>query len=272
MSKYFSAQVIMAIVIVFVTIVANKIISSIINRIIKKKKNKQLTTVLIFVRKIKTLVVYSIGILLALAQFELFESISVTLLSALGIGVGVLSLAFKESLTNFISSFELILNKPFEVGDFINLPELKIGGTVEEISFRHTIIKTINNQREIIPNSLLNTLAVENYDFTNNEIVLFKDYQVGYNEDIDRVLKIMREEILNSCDINYIKDSADIEFPRVKVVNFADSGIEIRAWIWGKDVGEAYDNLFNFNYNLKKRFDKEKIEIPYNYVNIISKK
>ncbi len=263
---------IVAVIIVILTIILNKVLDKLINRIILKRSNKQLTTVLIFVKRIKSVAVYTIGILIAVAQFSVLSSFSITVLSALGIFAGVIGFAGQEVLSNFFGSLELVMSKPFEVGDFIKIPELNLSGTVEEISTRHTILKTINNQREILPNSSLNKLAIENFDFVDNEIVLFADYKVSYNSDLDKAIDIIKEELVNICKVNFKGDNKNIEFPRVRTVEWGSSGINIRAWVWGNDTGEAYENMWELNYRLKRRFDEEKIEIPYDYVNVIMKK
>ncbi len=260
-----------AVIIMIIIMIINKIITTFIKRTIKRKNNKNLTTILLYVNKAKSVIMYIIGLLIALSGFEFFSSMSITLLSAVGIIATVLGLAAKESLNNIFGSFELILSKPFEVGDFIRLPEKGISGTVEEISMRHTIIRTINNERELIPNELLNTLIIENCHFSDNEIVLFGDYPIAYSADTDKAIEIIKEEIVNICEVTLKGVNKDAEFPKVRVIEWDSSSIKIRAWIWGKDVGEAYDNFWKFNYVLKTRFDKEGIEIPYDYVNVVMK-
>ncbi len=268
----FWKDVIIAAIIIVLTVILNKVIDKIINRLILKKNNKQLTTVLIFVKRIKSVIVYVLGLLIALAQFSALTSMSITILSSLGILAGIIGFAGQEALSNFFGSLELVTSKPFNVGDFIKIPELNLMGTVEEISMRHTILKTINNQREVLPNSTLNKLAIENNDFVDNEIVLFSEYQVSYNTNIEKAIEIIKEELETVCKESASNLSKDIEFPKVRVISWESSGIKLRAWVWGKNSSEAYENMWELNKKLKIRFDKEKIEIPYDYVNVIMKK
>lgn len=265
-------QLVSVIVIFAIVVVINKVAQNIIKKIIKKSPQKNITTILIFLRKVISFCIYSIGMILILNQFSLFKAFSITLLSSIGLVFTVLGLAVKESLNNFFGSLEIIFSKPFEVGDFISLPEKNVRGTVEEVSMRHTVIKTSNNYREIIPNYLLNSLIIENMDYIDNEICLFENYSISYDSDVDKAVEIIKEEILNNCEIKFSKKNKDVEFPKVRVIKLDSSCVSIKAWIWGQNSGEAYDNLYNLNQAIKRRFDEEKIEIPYNYVNVINKK
>lgn len=258
-------------IIILITLILNKIVARIIKKVLKNNKHKDLTTVLVFFKKIIRYLILISGFLIALTSFPIFSTWSITILSGIGVIAAVVGLALKESLGNSISSFELIFNKPFSVGDFINLPEKNISGTVEEISLRHTIINSINNKREIIPNVLLNQLIIENSNFKNDEIVLFEEYSISYDSDIEKAIEIIKEELIDICKITFSKNNKDVEFPKVRVVKWGDSSIKLRAYVWGKNQSEAYENFFELNKRLKVRFDKEKIEIPYKYVNVIQK-
>lgn len=265
----FTGSLINALIIMLLTIILKVIVIGVIGNWIKRNKYKDLATFLIFCKKIINFFIMFIGILLALYQFEIFKSLSITLLSGIGVVITVLGLGMQNSIGNVIASFELILTKPFKIGDFIKLPEKSIAGTVEDISLRHTVIRTTGNQREIIPNSLLNDLIIENANFIDNKIILTEEYSVAYSADLEKAIEILKEEIKKACDIE-LKE--DIEFPKVRVSKWDSSSIKLRAYIWGNDLGEAYNNLFELNKNLKIRYDKENIEIPYDYVNVITKK
>ena len=58
----------------------------------------------------------------------------------------------------------------------------------------------------------------------------------------------------------------------VKVIRSDSSAVILRCYVWGKDISESFENSCKLNENLKKVFDKNNIEIPYNYINVINKK
>ncbi|MEG0977475.1 MAG: mechanosensitive ion channel family protein [Bacilli bacterium] len=255
--------------IIVITLGVNYLVDKMINKVIKKKNKKNITTLLILVKRIKTVILYILGALICLSKFDAFNSFSVTLLSGLGIGSVVIGLAAQESLGNLFSSIAIVLGNPFEVGDYVKCVDNQVAGTVEDITMRHTIIKTINNKRIIIPNSVMNKYALENYNYKDNEIVKPIEFPISYNADMDKAINIIKEEMKKLYAPSKTGKNSDVEFPLVKVSEWKDSAIMLKAWVWGKDNSNVYDNIFELNYIIKKRFDQEKIEIPYQHINVI---
>ena len=271
LNKYLS-KIVAVIVIVIITLIINCLIDKIIDKAIKTRKKKNLTTFLIFIKRIKKMALYVIAFLTSINQFDIFASFSSTLLSGLGIGSVVLGLASQESLKNFFGSFALVFGSAFEVGDFIECVNKGVSGTVEDITMRHTIIRTINNRRVIIPNSEMNNYTIENFNYADNENVKLVDYSIAYEADIDKAIKIIKEEMNKLYHPNSNGKNKDVEFPKVRVSSWNDSSISIRSWVWGSDNANVYENVYKLNYEIKKRFDKESIEIPYPHIVTIPKK
>lgn len=259
------------VLLVVVTFVINKVVDNIIDRTIKRKRKKNVTTLLIFIKRIKKLVLYVLMVLLVLGQFEVFHKFSVTLLSGLGIGSVVLGLAAQESLKDFFGSFALVIGDAFEVGDFIECSNQGVSGTIEDITMRHTIIRTINNRRIIIPNSQMNSYIIENFNYSDNENMKLVDFSVSYESDVDKAMDIIKDEMSKLYHPNPSGKNKDAEFPKVRLASWNDSSISIRAWVWGKDNGDTFENMYKLNYIVKKRFEKEGIEIPYPHVVTLKK-
>lgn len=259
-------------IIIVITLLIDKIIDIIINKTIKIKNKKNITTVMVFFRRVKRVILYSVGLLVCLSTFEIFNTFSVTLLSGLGIGSVVLGLAAQESLKNFFGTISIVMGSPFEVGDFIECTDKGVSGTVEDITMRHTVIKTINNRRVLIPNGEMNYYTIENFNYKDNESVKLVDYEISYESDVDKAIKIIKKEMQKLYCPNPKGKNKNEEFPKVRLYSWEDSGIKLRAWIWGKDLGDASENVYKLNYNIKKAFEKENIEIPYPHVEVISKK
>lgn len=270
LDKYLD-KFIVIVLIILVTVVINTFLDKLIDRTIRRKRKKNVTTLLMFVKRIKKFVLYGLMVLLALGQFDTFHKFSVTLLSGLGIGSVVLGLAAQESLKDFFGSLALVVGDAFEVGDFIECVDKGVSGTVEDITMRHTVIRTINNRRVIIPNSQMNSYTIENFNYIDNENVKLVDFSISYESDVDKAIKIIKEEMDKMYHPNPKGKNKDVEFPKVRVASLNDSSISLRAWVWGKDNGETFENMYNLNYIIKKRFDKEGIEIPYPHVVTIKK-
>lgn len=266
LDKFISIVVIVAII-VFV----NRVLDELINRTIRRKRKKNVTTLLMFIKRIKKLILYSLMVLLCLEQFDAFHKFSITVLSGLGIGSVVLGLAAQESMKNFFGSLALVIGDAYEVGDFIECSMQGVSGTVEDITMRHTIIRTINNRRVIIPNCQMNSYIIENFNYKDNENVKLVDYSISYEDDIDKAISIIKDEMKKLYRPSKKGINKDVEFPKVRVASWNDSSISLRAWVWGKDNSDVYDNMYKLNYVIKKRFDEENIEIPYPHV-VVTKK
>ena len=258
-------------IIIIITTLIDRIIDIIINKTIKIKNRKNVTTMMMFFRRIKRIILYTIGLLVCLSTFEIFSTFSVTLLSGLGIGSVVLGLAAQESLKNFFGTISIIMGSPFEVGDFIECTEKGVSGTVEDITMRHTVIKTVNNRRVLIPNVEMNYYTIENFNYKDNESVKLVDYEISYESDVDKAIKIIKKEMEKLYRPNPKGKNKNEEFPKVRLYSWESSGIKLRAWIWGKDLGDASENVYKLNYSIKKSFEKENIEIPYPHVEIVNK-
>lgn len=261
-----------SIIAVFIVVfVVNEIIDKIIEKTIIRRRKKNLTTLLVFIKRIKKLVLYSLAILIAIGEFDTFNTFSKTLLSGLGIGSVVLGLAAQESLKNFFGSIAIVLGNAYDVGDFIECVDKGVSGTVEDISMRHTVIRTINNRRVLIPNSEMNTYTIENFNYADNENVKLVDFTISYESDVDKAMDILKEEVGKMYHPSPKGRNKNVEFPKVRISSWNDSSISLRAWVWGKDNDDVFENTYNLHYIIKKRFDDEGIEIPYPHLVTINK-
>ena len=265
-------NIIAVILIIMIAFILNKLIDRIIDKAIKIKRKKNVTTLLMFVKRIKKMIIFLLAILVSLTQFDIFNSFSVTLLSGLGIGSVVLGFAAQESLKNFFGSVAIVLGNPYEVGDFIECIDKGVSGTVEDITMRHTIIRTINNRRVIIPNCEMNTYTIENFNYSENENVKLVDFSISYESDIDKAINIIKEEMEKMYHPNPKGRNKDVEFPKVRVSELGDSGVTLRAWVWGNNNNDVFENTYKLQYSLKKRFLEEGIEIPYPHIQVVNKK
>ncbi len=115
-------------------------------------------TTLSMIGKLVRAAILITGFLLVMQAF----GISVTGVLAMG-GVGGLAIGFaaQDLLANIFGTIMIFIDKPFRVGDWIRSPDREIEGTVEEINWRATIIRTFDKRPLYVPNSLFANMAVE---------------------------------------------------------------------------------------------------------------
>jgi MscS family membrane protein len=111
------------------------------------------------VRKSLKIFVAAVGII------YIAESLSIEILPLLtGLGIGGLAVAFaaKDTIENFFGSIAVIVDRPFEVGDWVVI-DGDVEGTVEELGFRSTRVRTFYNSLVTVPNASLVRANVDNY-------------------------------------------------------------------------------------------------------------
>jgi len=108
-------------------------------------------------------------------------------------GVGGIAVGFaaRDLLANFFGGLIIYLDRPFSVGDWIRSPDREIEGTVEQIGWRQTRIRTFDKRPLYIPNSIFATIAVENPSRMTNRRI-YETIGIRY-DDIARMADIVRE-------------------------------------------------------------------------------
>ncbi len=129
-----------------------------------------------------------------------------------GIGGIAVGFAAKDLLANFFGGLMIYLDRPFSVGDWVRSPDREIEGTVEDIGWRLTRIRTFDKRPLYIPNSVFNNISLENPSRMLNRRI-YETIGVRY-DDIDTVDKI-------TVDVkNMLQNHADIDTEQTLIVNF----------------------------------------------------
>lgn len=129
------------------------------------------------------------------------------------------------------------------------------------------VIRNFEDQRIIIPNSTISNERLVNAHYEESKVCRFVDVGICYDSDIDLAKKIMADEIENhalSIDNRTPEEKKDHEpVVTVRVVMLADSSVNLRAWAWAETPADGYVLFTDVIENIKKRFDKEGIVIPF---------
>ncbi|MDP6374492.1 MAG: mechanosensitive ion channel family protein [Pseudomonadales bacterium] len=129
-----------------------------------------------------------------------------------GIGGAAVGFAAKDLLANFFGALMIFLDRPFSVGDWICSPDRDIEGTVEEIGWRLTRIRTFDQRPLYVPNSVFTTLAVENPSRMLNRRI-YETIGIRY-DDVHALPAIV-------ADVeNMLKEHAAIDQQKTLMVNF----------------------------------------------------
>ena len=169
-----------------------------------------------FVHAIGKLVRASIFITAVLVVLQTLGINIAGLLAFGGMGGIAVGLAARDLLANVFGGVTIYLDRPFAVGDWIRSPDQEIEGTVEEIGWRRTLIRTFDMRPLYVPNAVFTTISVENPSRMLNRRI-FEPIGVRY-EDVDRLPSIL-------ADIrSYLRSNPAIDQSNLIMVNFNTFG------------------------------------------------
>ena len=281
-SQYFEIilKVIVIIVAAFVLrIVLGFYFSGAEKRISKKESKEEVKikkTRLSLLRKFSSAIIL-LGVIIAiLFLIPGFKEISYSLLAGAGIAAVVIGFAAQKPLANIVSGISIALYAPFRVGDKLKIFEEY--GIVEDLSLRHTIIKTWDNKRLVIPNSLIDNKEIVNYSLYGEKILWTLNMGISYDSEIDKAKKIMLQLVKKHPD-NLVFEEFDKDQgkkvkkePFIRVTGCGDFAVNLRLYYWCEDAWKAWKMGYDLTESIKKEFDKKGIEIPFPYRTVVFKK
>lgn len=179
-----------------------------------------------------------------------------SLVTALGIGSLAIGMAAKDTLAHMISGFTIMIDRPFRIGDRIQLVGGQTGD-VADIGLRSTKIKTPDNQLLIIPNSDLCNTMLTNQAFPNSRVKGRINIGVAYGSDVDQVKALL---VATAGEIDAVlPDPAPESF----FVSFGDSALNMALFFWVEEYGTLFATTDKINTLILKRFAEHSIEIPF---------
>jgi len=204
------------------------------------------------------------GLIFALVRSIIITLGFITLLSSLGIpvvhfittlGVGALavSLALQGTLSNFFSGLNILLSKQIKIGDFVRL-ESGEEGFVQDITWMNTVIRRLDNNTLVIPNSRLVNSILLNY----KSLLITVSITVSYNSDLEKVEK---ETLKVAKEVQRSVKGADQNFESsVRYQSFGDLGVTFNVIL--KVVDPIYQSVLKHELikRIKQTFYEQGIE------------
>ncbi len=214
-------------------------------------KSERIDTTLtpVLAQTVKVLILIA-TVIAVLNRFGVETTSLVALLGVAGLAVG---LALQGTLSNFSAGVMLMLFRPFNVGDAVNISGVL--GVVDEIGLFSTKMHTFDNIFMIIPNTNIWGANISNFS-TNPTRRVDLVFGISYTDDINKAMKIINEAL--AADERVLKDPA----PLVAVGELGDSSVDlyVRPWV---NASVLWPTRFALIKDIKERFDKEGITIPF---------
>jgi small-conductance mechanosensitive channel len=203
-------------------------------------------------------IVYATALVLALDTLGVNVMPFIAGAGVMGVAVGF---AAKDTLSNLIAGILLIIDRPFEVGDRIEVWSAPAGsaswGDVIDIGLRATRIKTTDNIVIVVPNNEIMMRDIVNYTSISTSIRVRVNIGVAYDADMQKAKAL----IINAAE------SADWILaepaPKVVVRYFGDSSVDLQLRVWIQNARRRMDTISYITDTVKTLFDANGIEIPY---------
>ncbi|TXD50123.1 mechanosensitive ion channel family protein [Polaribacter sp. IC073] len=177
------------------------------------------------------------------------------LIAGLGVSSVAIGFAFKDILQNWLAGILILMRRPFEIGDQIVVNGFE--GTVERIETRATIIKEYSGKRIVVPNSEIYTNSVK--VITANDLIRSQyDIGLGYDQDRDKAMQILKETIENTVGVSKEKNVDILPWDQ------ADSWLTIRVrWWTNSDRPDVVNTFSKVILNTQNAMDKAGIDLPF---------
>jgi len=194
--------------------------------------------------------VLAIGIIIGLAALEVNIG---PLLAVIGAAGFVIAFALQNSLGNFASGILIMVFKPFDVGDVVEIGGVL--GKVKSMNLLSVLIHTPDNKAVIIPNNNIWSDSITNVTGTDSRRVDLI-FGIGYGDDIEKAQGIM-EQVVSEHPL-VLKDPEAV----VRVHELADSSVNFicRPWVKTEDY---WDVFWDVTRTVKERFDQNDVSIPF---------
>ncbi|MCX6372399.1 MAG: mechanosensitive ion channel family protein [Actinobacteria bacterium] len=145
----------------------------------------------VMIRRLVQAVILIIGVAMALFQFPFFQTLSGAILASAAIISGVIGIAARAPLANLVSGVMITFSQPVRLGDYISVGD--VYGTVEEIRFTYTYIRTPDDCRVVIPNEVFASQVVQNFSMGSTGSMVAVDFVVPVAGDVDAVCAAVLE-------------------------------------------------------------------------------
>ncbi|RHB42205.1 mechanosensitive ion channel family protein [Enterocloster aldenensis] len=252
------------IMIIIVSIVLIRTNQKIFKWILKKQNKIHIN----FLSGIITACIIFLAISMIGMQFENTKEIFKSILKSSGLFVAVAGFAAQQTLNNIISGLMLSVAKPFDIGERVNLVNSNITGIIETITLRHTVIKGFDNQRIVIPNSVINNEILKNSNYDDSVIGNYLEVTISYESDIRKAVSVFDSIIRN----HRLVITNEYHNPGVIVKDLTETGIILKATVWTKNVSDNFQASSDIRMEIIEQFKHAKIEIPYKKIELISRK
>ncbi len=215
-----------------------------------------------FVAQLAQIGIYLIALTLYAHIIPSLRHLGTALLASVGVLSVVFGVAAQHTLGNLAAGVAILLYRPFRIGDQLQVsaPTGLEMGFVESLTLGYTVLRTFDNRRIVIPNSLMATQVSVNLTAVDARVVVTVPFTISYRSDIDRARAILVELAAGHPSV--------LEVIGCPVTELDPSGVRLSLRGWCATMDATYDVRFDLYEQAKRRFESEGIEIPFPSINV----
>ena len=238
--------------------------STLVNRILKKTNKQNVDSTTNFLLKVVRFIIYAIAIFLRITELGINLN---GLIAGFGVTGVIVTLAAQDTAKNLFGGMVIFLDKPFVVGDWIQFGTYE--GTVEDITFRSTRVRTFENSVVNIPNSVIANESVINWSKMEK-----RRYKLNLCIELDTPLAKIEEFEQKVYKMLEAKEAIYDDSIIVRLDGIKENGLNllICSYTDSVDYTSYLKEVENINYKIMKMLKEEGIELAYDTKTVLMKK
>ena len=218
-----------------------------------------------FTDRIIRFVIIFIATMWVIMSSEITRDFGASLFQGTAVLAAIAGFAAKPVLSDMFCGFMISATKPFNIGDRIELDD-GTAGIVKDITIRHVVLQGIDTLKIIIPNSEINSKRITNLSHQATTRSIHFRFQVGLSSKISLVKEVIKTAISESP---YSVPRTGEEYSPVYFMNYTNNGLEMGTTVYYEPTSPTEIVRDDINTRVNRALNTAKIEIPYNYTNVI---
>lgn len=207
-------------------------------------------------------VLITIGVIISLKSLGMNLTSLAIIFGGLSIGIGF---GLQNLVSNLISGFILIFERPIKIGDLVEVMDVDIFGRVSSINLRSTVIIAVDEKEIIVPNSQLITEPVHNLTHYNNRFRIKIKASVSFSSDPELVKQVLLEAAHAHPDVitEPTPEMENVTPPFVRFTNFGEFSLDFDLLAWIPNTFDRFDVASDLHFMIWEKFKEYDIQIPF---------
>lgn len=240
--------------IVVATLVLMRVAGGLVRRSVAASAALPSASILVNITRVAVLIIGGLTVLSVL-------DVSITpIITALGVGGLAVALALQDTLGNLFAGLQIVASKQIRPGDYLMLDTTQ-EGTVADIAWRTTTLRTQAGNLVIVPNAKLANAIVTNYRLPADPLAVYIEFGVPYDADLGRVEELSLA-VADEVMAEFQPELAD-EPPIFRFRALADSSITCLQVLRVAEYAEQHPIRSAFIHRLHDRFVAEEMHFPF---------